>query len=253
MWNAKLDFGGAPSDYLDLYLEEDEDEDVLSVGELMELRYIKAEREKELGNAAFKKANYEVAIKHYENAYRIEPEIPHYQLNLAAAYLKVHNWKEAEAACTTALGQQKSSKAYYRRAKARKMLGRVDEAEQDLLAILAFQSSNADAITELQNLRPPEPTDPYPSPPASPHAAYSSPASCSHKPVNAGLPSPHKFRAGEGLPLKLNERPIPWEIHERDHVKLKIHFLPLTIQIDPHYGTETFSYPSWDRYQVSKA
>lgn len=48
MWNAKLDFGGAPSDYLDLYLEEDEDEDVLSVGELMELRYIKAEREKEL-------------------------------------------------------------------------------------------------------------------------------------------------------------------------------------------------------------
>jgi len=110
MWNAKLDFGGAPSDYLDLYLEEDEDEDVLSVGELMELRYIKAEREKELvsspfihsdlpdvtgltaqkGNAAFKKASYEVAIKHYENAYRIEPEIPHYQLNLAAAYLKVH-------------------------------------------------------------------------------------------------------------------------------------------------------------------
>lgn len=120
----------------------------------------------------------------------------------------------------------------------------------DLLAILAFQSSNADAITELQNLRPPEPTDPYPSPPASPHAAYSSPASCSHRP---GLPPPHKFRAGEGLPLKLNERLIPWEIHERDHVKLKIHFLPLTIQIDPHYGTETFSYPSWDRYQVSKA
>lgn len=48
MWKAKLDFGGAPSDYLNLYLEEDEDEDVLSVGELMELRYIKAEREKEL-------------------------------------------------------------------------------------------------------------------------------------------------------------------------------------------------------------
>lgn len=46
MWRAKLDFGGAPGDYMDLYLEEDEDEDVLSVGELMELRYIKAEREK---------------------------------------------------------------------------------------------------------------------------------------------------------------------------------------------------------------
>lgn len=43
-----------------------------------------------------------------------------------------NSWKEAEAACTTALGQQKSSKAYYRRAKARKMLGRIDEAEQGI-------------------------------------------------------------------------------------------------------------------------
>lgn len=36
--------------------------------------------------------NFEVAIKHYENAYRIEPEIPHYQLNLAAAHLKLQKY-----------------------------------------------------------------------------------------------------------------------------------------------------------------
>jgi hypothetical protein len=188
----------------------------------------------------------------------------------------LNSWGEAELACTIALGQQRSSKAYYRRAKARKMLGRIDEAEQgiheskcfhptnlirlcmvDLLVILAFQSTNTDAITELESLRPPEAADPYPSPPASPHAAYSSPASCSHRPLNARSPSPQKYRIrgahSEGLPLKLNERPIPWEIHGGDRVKLRIQFLPLTIQIDPHYGTETFSYPSWDRYQVSKA
>lgn len=39
------------------------------------------------------------------------------------------SWVAAENACTIALGQQKSSKAYYRRAKARKMQGRIDEAE----------------------------------------------------------------------------------------------------------------------------
>ena len=45
LWKSNLDFAG---DYQTLYLVEDETEDVLTVGELMELRYIRAEREKEL-------------------------------------------------------------------------------------------------------------------------------------------------------------------------------------------------------------
>ena len=44
------------------------------------------------GNLAFKKGEYGHAIKYYENAYRIEPELPHYQLNLAAAYLKANKY-----------------------------------------------------------------------------------------------------------------------------------------------------------------
>jgi len=28
-------------------------------------------------------------VKHYEAAYHLEPELPHYQLNLAAAHLKL--------------------------------------------------------------------------------------------------------------------------------------------------------------------
>lgn len=115
-------------------------------------------------------------------------------------------------------------------------------------------------MTELETLRPPEASDLYPSPPASPHAAYSSAASCSHRRIQAHPPPRRDLHIesdtlthADGSPLKLNERPISWEIHERDRTKLKIQFLPLTIQIDPHYGTETFSYPSWDRYQVSRA
>ncbi len=42
------------------------------------------------GNAAFKKGDYIAAIERYKAAYRIEPELPHYQLNLAAAYLKLN-------------------------------------------------------------------------------------------------------------------------------------------------------------------
>lgn len=30
-----------------------------------------------------------LAVKHYEIAHEIEPELPHYQLNLAAAHLKL--------------------------------------------------------------------------------------------------------------------------------------------------------------------
>jgi hypothetical protein len=86
-----------------------------------------------------------MAVRHYEEAHTIEPELPHYQLNLAAAHLKlsklrlsmfsltnllyyVFSWIEAEQACTKALGQHRSGKGYYRRAKARKMLGHADDA-----------------------------------------------------------------------------------------------------------------------------
>lgn len=32
------------------------------------------------------------AVKHYEKAHEIEPELPHYQLNLAAAHLKLSKY-----------------------------------------------------------------------------------------------------------------------------------------------------------------
>jgi tetratricopeptide (TPR) repeat protein len=44
------------------------------------------------GNIAFRKGDYLKAVKHYETAYDIEPEVPHYQLNLAAAHLKLNKY-----------------------------------------------------------------------------------------------------------------------------------------------------------------
>ena len=41
------------------------------------------------GNIAFKQGQYDKAIERYHLAHQIEPEMPHYQLNLAASYLKV--------------------------------------------------------------------------------------------------------------------------------------------------------------------
>lgn len=41
------------------------------------------------GNAAFRRGDFEAAVNHYQAAHAVEPEMPHYQLNIAAAYLKL--------------------------------------------------------------------------------------------------------------------------------------------------------------------
>lgn len=80
------------------------------------------------------------------------------------------SWIEAEKACTSALQQHRSSKGLYRRAKARRMLGRPKEAiqgkplvltssavssfEVDLHAVLRLQPSNKEALAELTTLIP---------------------------------------------------------------------------------------------------
>jgi tetratricopeptide (TPR) repeat protein len=87
IWEIGLDFGGMDPEEC-----EDGVESEMTIGELMEWRYVKAEREKEEGNVAFRKGDFVLAVKHYEAAYQIEPELPHYQLNLAAAHLKLSKY-----------------------------------------------------------------------------------------------------------------------------------------------------------------
>ena len=83
IWELDLDFGGVSEE------ESAGFEGDMTIGELMEWRYFRAERSKELGNKAFRRADYDAAIRLYTQAYEVEPEMPHYQLNIAAAHLKL--------------------------------------------------------------------------------------------------------------------------------------------------------------------
>lgn len=84
IWELESDFRGMdPAD-----LEEGQDPS-MTIGDVMEWRFLRAEHEKERGNAAFRRGSFENAVEYYELAHQIEPELPHYQLNLAAAYLKL--------------------------------------------------------------------------------------------------------------------------------------------------------------------
>jgi TPR repeat len=47
------------------------------------------------GNSFFRKGDYVAAIKHYTVAHEIEPELPHYQLNLAASYIKLNEYVQS--------------------------------------------------------------------------------------------------------------------------------------------------------------
>lgn len=44
------------------------------------------------GNAAYRRGDFEMAISLYEAAHGLESELPHYQLNLAAAHLKLNKY-----------------------------------------------------------------------------------------------------------------------------------------------------------------
>lgn len=144
IWEVNLDFGGT-----------DKTDEDMTISELMEWRYLKAEQEKEAGNSAFRRGDFKSAVEHYEAAHNMEPELPHYQLNLAAAHIKLTNWIEAETACTKALSQHRSTKGYYRRARARIMMNQITEAIEDLNAVLKLQPRNPEALAELAALLPP--------------------------------------------------------------------------------------------------
>ncbi|TFK61689.1 hypothetical protein BDN72DRAFT_431499 [Pluteus cervinus] len=200
IWDVALDFGAVDPGEVD--------DKELTIGETMEWRYLEAEREKERGNAAFRKGDYQLAIKCYELAFEIEPELPHYQLNLAAAHLKLNNWLEAETACTKALGQHRSSKGYFRRAKARRGLNKTDDAIKDLRSVLKIQPTNVDALAELASLIPLEPVE-------APSASSSS-KSPDHTQTQAELLE----RLGVPRPRRL--KPLPFKKNLTDERKLKI-------------------------------
>ncbi|KAG5646497.1 hypothetical protein DXG03_003262 [Asterophora parasitica] len=240
IWEVELDYGGMDPDGSN-------EESEMTIGEIMEWRFFKAEREKEEGNIAFRKGDFRKAIAHYQVAHGIEPELPYYQLNIAAAHLKLANWMEAEKACTKALSQHRSSKGYYRRARARRMLNRPEEAIRDLRAVLKVQPTNVEALAELASLLPPERPKPKPKPnidqpnidqPGIPDALSSS--SASSRPIAPPQSSPSSSSSSkpgpnpESLPKADSKarrraeqaKQPPWPPTKADERKLKVVLIP---------------------------
>lgn len=94
------------------------------------------------------------AVAFYTQAICLDSENPVYYLNRAAAFNAIENYEDAEIDCSRALSLNKTHmKAWYRRAVARKGMGRLDEAEQDLLHLLNQAPNIAAATAELASIR----------------------------------------------------------------------------------------------------
>ncbi|CDO75122.1 hypothetical protein BN946_scf185010.g47 [Trametes cinnabarina] len=276
MWEVDFDFVGMDPDSKSDTSQGDD----MTVAELMEWRYLRAEREKEQGNIAFKKGDYAEAIERYKSAHRIEPELPHYQLNLAAAYLKIKNFVEAEKSCDLALGQHRSVKGYWRRAQARKAQGRIEDALRDLRAVLRLQPTNAEAIAEVMALCPIDnlSSDAPVASSSSSQPSSSSAAASSSSSSSVPLSAPSRTKRHPWIPNLKAPKPLPFPRAKTDSRKLKISSIPITVDIPIDFLEEaaaadgkakahpppppssysgrtvsqTFSYPSWERYMVQK-
>ncbi|CAD6581164.1 MAG: hypothetical protein TREMPRED_002939 [Tremellales sp. Tagirdzhanova-0007] len=119
-----------------------------------ELDPVKSDKARADGNTSFRKGRWTEAIGHYTNATVYNPGEPMGYSNRAAAYLKLEKYKDAEKDCTIALELAAGTiKALYRRALARKGLGRIQDATTDVREILRLESGNEVALAELEELK----------------------------------------------------------------------------------------------------
>lgn len=84
------------------------------------------------GNAAFKAGDYTLALAHYSDAIHLDPSVSTYPLNRALVHLRLADYPAADKDASTALKLDAGvgQKALYRRALARKGLGKLDLAKQ---------------------------------------------------------------------------------------------------------------------------
>ncbi|KAM7539563.1 hypothetical protein Aperf_G00000023387 [Anoplocephala perfoliata] len=109
-----------------------------------------SEIEKDQGNTLFKEGKYAEAIEKYTTAIRLAPENSLLYTNRALALCKLDRYASAEADCSIALNiNPKLVKGLYRRAQARKALGKLEEAISDLKRILDIEPRNSAALKDL--------------------------------------------------------------------------------------------------------
>ncbi|KAI9493937.1 hypothetical protein BDB00DRAFT_871941 [Zychaea mexicana] len=177
----------------------------------------KATAEKERGNAAFQKQNFELAISHYERAIQLGKGGPKetlavYHTNRAMAYLKISKYSEAEHDCTKALElQPRSLKAAWRRGIARREQGRLDEARQDFEKALEIEPGNKVVQEELKTL-------PSKSKPSSSSSSKPQPAKQTTDPKTAEKPKAEPAAVAPKADKEKNKKPSV----ERKRLPIKI-------------------------------
>jgi stress-induced-phosphoprotein 1 len=74
----------------------------------------KAQAEKELGNAAYKKKSFEEAIAHYNAAQELDGSDISFMTNRAAVYLEMGKFPECIADCDAAVEKGREMRADYK-------------------------------------------------------------------------------------------------------------------------------------------
>lgn len=112
-----------------------------------------AEEYKTEGNNNFKNKKYKEAVDAYTMAGSLDVGNAVYPANRAMANMKLGNHAEAENDCTRALKQDPTyEKALFRRGQCRNILGKLEGAKIDFLAVLKVNSSSVGAKKELADI-----------------------------------------------------------------------------------------------------
>ena len=101
-----------------------------------------ADKEKELGNAEYKKKNFEAALAHYEKAIELAPKALIYSSNKAAALIEMKRFDETLELCEKCISQAREERNYDMLAKFLSRQGTAFQGKKEYeKAIAAFQSS----------------------------------------------------------------------------------------------------------------
>ncbi|XP_018406730.1 PREDICTED: RNA polymerase II-associated protein 3 [Cyphomyrmex costatus] len=116
---------------------------------------VMAEQEREKGNEAFRAADYEEALRHYNDSIDIDSNLNAYN-NRAMTFIKLQRYEDALNDCNTVLTMDyRNIKALLRRALSLEHLEKPHEALVDYEAVLKLEPTNKTAISCVNKLRKP--------------------------------------------------------------------------------------------------
>ena len=112
-----------------------------------------AEVEKDNGNDAFRRGDWQVAIQHYTKAWQHDNSLLSAINNRSMAYLKLHEYEKALEDCRFVVKRDADNiKALLRRAVAYYNTGKVNDARQDVEKVLRLEQKNQQALNLLKKI-----------------------------------------------------------------------------------------------------